>query len=109
MTASFGSLERSLIKLSVMPSLRYSVSGLPLWLVKGSTATDETSSVAPRDFQPNQPAAPRISTAVAPAAHFHGTLGATPDTCAEGATSTFAELESRRSRFRSLSKSAAFW
>src|SRR5271169_395558 len=105
MTAILGSFERSLIRLSVIPSLKYSVSGLPLWLVKGRTATDETSFAAPRDFHPNQPATARTSTNTAPATHFHGSGFAAACTGAAAATLTLAELESLRNRFRSLSKS----
>src|SRR2546425_6288223 len=43
MTARFGICERLLIRLSVMPSLRYSVLGSLLALTKGNTATEEIS------------------------------------------------------------------
>src|ERR1700693_5260947 len=96
------------MRLSVIPSLRYSVSALPLWLVKGRTATEETSLESPvRDLQPNHPAADNPSTTAPTAAHFHGTCFAAVRSGPEAATLTFAELESLRSRFRSLSRSAA--
>src|SRR5215472_4195123 len=40
MTLSFGSVARLLIRLPVMPSLRYSWSGSPLTFLKGRTAIE---------------------------------------------------------------------
>src|SRR6267143_727132 len=45
-TRSLGSLERALMMLSVMPSLKYSMSGLAPALVNGRTASE---SIALRD------------------------------------------------------------
>src|SRR5579864_7889590 len=43
MTKRFGSLEREVIRSSVMPSLKYSWSRSPLMLVKGNTAIEGLS------------------------------------------------------------------
>ena len=58
MTASFGNCERSLIKLSVIPSLRYSVLGSLLEFTNGITAMDEISLLL---------ACPRIQKKIVPA------------------------------------------
>jgi hypothetical protein len=43
-TSSFGNCDKLLMRLSVMPSLRYSMLGSPLPFTKGSTANESIAS-----------------------------------------------------------------
>src|SRR5712692_805934 len=107
MTARFGTWERLLIRLSVRPSLRYSVLGSLPALTKGSTATDEISwpPLRPR----HRKAADKISASTAaPATEPHSSFRVRPLAAGSPATaSTLVELELRRKRFRSASISPA--
>src|SRR5215469_8363130 len=66
-TAKLGNCERLLIRLSVRPSLKYSVLGSPVTLVKGNTASESSELV---DRATNQryalnPSAPSIASRTA--------------------------------------------
>jgi hypothetical protein len=108
MTARLGSCERLLIRLSVMPSLRYSVLGSLLALTNGNTATDEISWVLLplRNKNAATPIEASSNTAASDANHTfrlcHLEGGLSPATA-----SILVELEFRRRRLRSASISPA--
>src|SRR6266849_797315 len=109
MTARFGTWDRLLIRLSVSPSLRYSVLGSLPALTKGSTATDEISCPALRPRHKKAAGKASASTAT-PATEPHSTFRVRPLAGGSPATtSTLVELELRRKRFRSASISPALW
>src|SRR5262249_8689171 len=60
--------ERLLIRLSVMPSLRYSVLGSELEFTKGSTASDSIAGPPRSPENANHPATARTPTTTAAAA-----------------------------------------
>src|SRR5438445_6458449 len=126
-TLKFGSCESVPIKLSVNPSLRYSLFGSAVAFTKGSTASDVTfgASDLPRSkYAPAAPATLSTTTAMpaiayllelleTAAAGIEPELAAAADVLAEDALAEVAALPERpesRSRFsraKSLRRSAA--